>query len=119
MPRFGSCLIATRLALMGGGVARHTSSPTCCNTISFNRFDPFWKSHLQDLRSDPRSAIRKADRILDRTKGVGGSILDYANDARRTKEGDIENVVKVKWGRLRRDLRVDEIKSFHEQSLKY
>jgi hypothetical protein len=79
----------------------------------------FLKGHLQDLKSDPRSAIRKADRILDKTKGVGGSILDYANDARRKKKGDIENVVKDKWGRLRRNLHVDEIKSFHEQSLKH
>jgi hypothetical protein len=79
----------------------------------------FLKSHLQDLKADPRSAIRKADRILDKTKGVGGSILDYANDARRKKRGDISNVVKDKWGRVRRNLRVDEIKSFHEQSLKY
>jgi hypothetical protein len=79
----------------------------------------FLKSHLQDLKSDPRSAIRKADRILDKTKGVGGSILDYANDARRKKRGDIENVVKDKWGRVRRSLGVDEIKSFREQSLKH
>lgn len=79
----------------------------------------FLKSHLQDLKADPRSAIRKADRILDKTKEVGGTILDYANDARRKKKGEIQNVVKDKWGRLRRNLRVDEIKSFHEQSLKH
>jgi hypothetical protein len=78
----------------------------------------FLKSHLDDLQSDPRSAIRKADRILDRTKGINKYVMDYANEARRKKRGDIQNVVKDKWGRLRRNLRVDEIKSFHEQSLK-
>jgi hypothetical protein len=62
---------------------------------------PFLKSHLQDLKSDPRSAIRKADRILNKTKGVGGYILDYANDARRKKKGDIEDGVKGKWGRFK------------------
>jgi hypothetical protein len=78
----------------------------------------FLKSHLQDLKANPRSAIRKTDRILDKTKGVGGSILDYANDARRKKKGDIESVVKDKWGRVCHNLRVDEIRSLREHSLK-
>jgi hypothetical protein len=79
----------------------------------------FLKSHLEDFTSDPRSAIRKADTILNKTKGINKHILDYANDARRKKKGDIQNVVKDKWGRWRHNLHVDEIKSFHEQSLKH
>jgi hypothetical protein len=108
--------IPTRLAQMGDGIVRHISSPACCNTISINKVRAFLKSHLQDLKADPRSAIRKADRILDKkTKGVGGSILDYANDARRKKKGGIERVVKDKWFRVCHNLRVDEIKSLRER----
>jgi hypothetical protein len=50
---------------------------------------------------------------------VGESILDYAKDARRKKKKDIENAVKGKWCRFRRDWRVDGVKPFHEQSLQY
>jgi hypothetical protein len=64
----------------------------------------FLKSHLQDLKSDPRSAIAKADRILVKTKGVGGSILEYANDAGRKKRGDMKDSIKNKLGRWEQSL---------------
>jgi hypothetical protein len=79
----------------------------------------FLKSQLQDLKAGPRSAIRKSGSDPGQDKMVGGSILDDAKDARRKKKKDIEIVVKGKWCRLRRDWRVDEVKSFHEQSLQY